>query len=690
MIEWGKQMGGSDHMALCKRNLVLTDEEIINIILKYIDENIYNYAIMIDGEWGCGKTYFVREALIPAIAKYEEVKPEEKKRKIIYTSLYGVNSVDEISKQIIVNTYLERAGKAKGLIQTSSKIFGAALSLLPAFGIDIDVKDLSGKLSELLQVKNSILVFDDLERCDCPLNEVLGYINTFVEQEGIKVILIANEKEIGHITSQANQELRYLVAAQCDIKLEEEHEKSRSAKIAQEYHVRKYGQQPPEQPVQIDINTLQKRIEYLFGQNEAYERVKEKLIGHTIHYCPELSKVLVCLINGKGIDSNLKELLQERLTFFGEYMINEGHSNLRTFQFYLSKIQGLYDVISKLESEGQQAFLKYIIQYCFKICVAYKSGIYKYEWSSNEEYGFKSIGRVDVFGSNLNFRFVDDYIVGSALNISRVERMLVIYENEYIKKDNQELDGLRKLELNWYVSTDADIEIAITQIMNALDEDKYDPDVYTRIINVLLRLEAIGFSKEHIPCAVSKMKINLGKQTSCVHLDRGFSLDPESEYKERYVSIMDELQAEADKKLQEQSIDTIEKFLSEADNWAEDLYQYVRDNFREVADQTGFLSNLNIDHLIDKLSKSKSFDLHAFRSCILQLYGTPPIEPALQQDGPRLIVLKDGIEKLDTKGLDKVQLTQIKYLLLNLDKAIMIYDQSELEAAEENIPSGKT
>lgn len=683
-------MGGSDHMALCKRNLVLTDEEIINIILKYIDENIYNYAIMIDGEWGCGKTYFVREALIPAIAKYEEVKPEEKKRKIIYTSLYGVNSVDEISKQIIVNTYLERAGKAKGLIQTSSKIFGAALSLLPAFGIDIDVKDLSGKLSELLQVKNSILVFDDLERCDCPLNEVLGYINTFVEQEGIKVILIANEKEIGHITSQANQELRYLVAAQCDIKLEEEHEKSRSAKIAQEYHVRKYGQQPPEQPVQIDINTLQKRIEYLFGQNEAYERVKEKLIGHTIHYCPELSKVLVCLINGKGIDSNLKELLQERLTFFGEYMINEGHSNLRTFQFYLSKIQGLYDVISKLESEGQQAFLKYIIQYCFKICVAYKSGIYKYEWSSNEEYGFKSIGRVDVFGSNLNFRFVDDYIVGSALNISRVERMLVIYENEYIKKDNQELDGLRKLELNWYVSTDADIEIAITQIMNALDEDKYDPDVYTRIINVLLRLEAIGFSKEHIPCAVSKMKINLGKQTSCVHLDRGFSLDPESEYKERYVSIMDELQAEADKKLQEQSIDTIEKFLSEADNWAEDLYQYVRDNFREVADQTGFLSNLNIDHLIDKLSKSKSFDLHAFRSCILQLYGTPPIEPALQQDGPRLIVLKDGIEKLDTKGLDKVQLTQIKYLLLNLDKAIMIYDQSELEAAEENIPSGKT
>ena len=106
-----------------------------------------------------------------AICHRPAANSSKSERRIIYTSLYGVNSVDEISKQIIVNAYLEKAGKAKSLIQTSSKIFGAALSLLPAFGIDIDVKELSGKLTELLQVKNSILVFDDLERCDCPIND---------------------------------------------------------------------------------------------------------------------------------------------------------------------------------------------------------------------------------------------------------------------------------------------------------------------------------------------------------------------------------------------------------------------------------------------------------------------------------------------------------------------------------------
>ena len=36
----------------------LTDESIIEIIERYVDEHLYDYAVMIDGEWGCGKTYF--------------------------------------------------------------------------------------------------------------------------------------------------------------------------------------------------------------------------------------------------------------------------------------------------------------------------------------------------------------------------------------------------------------------------------------------------------------------------------------------------------------------------------------------------------------------------------------------------------------------------------------------------------
>lgn len=38
-------------------------------ILRYINDNTYRYAVVIDGEWGTGKTYFTKEFLIPAIEK---------------------------------------------------------------------------------------------------------------------------------------------------------------------------------------------------------------------------------------------------------------------------------------------------------------------------------------------------------------------------------------------------------------------------------------------------------------------------------------------------------------------------------------------------------------------------------------------------------------------------------------------
>jgi hypothetical protein len=41
-----------------------------------------------------------------------------------------------------------------------------------------------------------LLVFDDLERCKMPISDVLGYINAFVEHDGLKVVILANEVEL--------------------------------------------------------------------------------------------------------------------------------------------------------------------------------------------------------------------------------------------------------------------------------------------------------------------------------------------------------------------------------------------------------------------------------------------------------------------------------------------------------------
>ena len=53
----------------------MKDEIIINQLVEYIKEERYNQAVMIDGDWGSGKTYFVKEKLLKEL---ENEIPEKK------------------------------------------------------------------------------------------------------------------------------------------------------------------------------------------------------------------------------------------------------------------------------------------------------------------------------------------------------------------------------------------------------------------------------------------------------------------------------------------------------------------------------------------------------------------------------------------------------------------------------------
>ena len=46
-----------------KNNSFLSSEEIIKSFLSYLDDSIYSYAYLLDGSWGSGKTFFVKEYL---------------------------------------------------------------------------------------------------------------------------------------------------------------------------------------------------------------------------------------------------------------------------------------------------------------------------------------------------------------------------------------------------------------------------------------------------------------------------------------------------------------------------------------------------------------------------------------------------------------------------------------------------
>src|SRR5664279_6493667 len=62
--------------------------DLTNAIFRYLEAPNTDYALMINGEWGSGKTFFWRTSIEDRLTKQE--------RKVLYVSLYGVTTAADI------------------------------------------------------------------------------------------------------------------------------------------------------------------------------------------------------------------------------------------------------------------------------------------------------------------------------------------------------------------------------------------------------------------------------------------------------------------------------------------------------------------------------------------------------------------------------------------------------------------
>ncbi|OTG62491.1 hypothetical protein B9T29_06770 [Acinetobacter sp. ANC 3903] len=153
----------------------------------------FEYAVLLNGAWGSGKTWFVKQYL---------EKKEDQGKKICYVSLNGITKTSLIDEAIFKSIHPILGSKGAKL---AGQILKGTLKATVKIDLDGDSKSdgsISGgipkiELPDYLKINdNFILVFDDLERCELKKEEVLGYINYFVEQENIKTLIVSNEEEI--------------------------------------------------------------------------------------------------------------------------------------------------------------------------------------------------------------------------------------------------------------------------------------------------------------------------------------------------------------------------------------------------------------------------------------------------------------------------------------------------------------
>lgn len=153
----------------------------------------FEYAVLLNGAWGSGKTWFVKQYL---------EKKEDQGKKICYVSLNGVAKTSLIDEAIFKSIHPILGSKGAKL---AGQILKGTLKATIKVDLDDDGKSdgsIAGgipkvDLPDYLKINdNFILVFDDLERCELKKEEVLGYINYFVEQDKIKTLIVSNEEEI--------------------------------------------------------------------------------------------------------------------------------------------------------------------------------------------------------------------------------------------------------------------------------------------------------------------------------------------------------------------------------------------------------------------------------------------------------------------------------------------------------------
>ncbi|MGJ3737399.1 P-loop NTPase fold protein [Lactiplantibacillus argentoratensis] len=159
-------------------------------------------AVMVDGPWGSGKTFFFKHHFIPCICK---------KHRTVYFSVYGYESLNELKTALFNQLFVTSLGMQGDKENTKSMIkdlasltkgtIGAFNKLKPFVSLAHTAENILIKNRLLSQNKTpaSVLIIDDLERISpqIHISDLMGFLLTdLIEDYGYRVILIGNSEEI--------------------------------------------------------------------------------------------------------------------------------------------------------------------------------------------------------------------------------------------------------------------------------------------------------------------------------------------------------------------------------------------------------------------------------------------------------------------------------------------------------------
>ncbi len=327
-------------------------EDLVESILDYIRSDYTDYAIMINGEWGSGKTYFWNNKIRN---KIENMHINGKQYTTIYMSLYGISNLEEISKKIFIETTQLMDKNLKKFMNshnqsTIPEYAKTGLDMANFFGVTQNGDRID--YGDFFSTDDKILCFDDLERANVDVIDILGYINNFVEHDHIKTIIICNEKELSAKLKSSNLEMKTFIATYL---LDKEGDLSKVS----------------DKPI---VEKIQDKIEYVFDKANDYERIKEKLIGETFEYAPEFNYIINGLLMRYEGNPELIRFLRENTRIIISTFNKSGTRNLRILKHALNDFKKIYEMVNKNYPNTNYRVLQTMLIFTIAISFEIKAG----------------------------------------------------------------------------------------------------------------------------------------------------------------------------------------------------------------------------------------------------------------------------------------------------------------------------
>ena len=428
-------------------------EDLVESILDYVRSDYTDYAIMINGEWGSGKTYFWNNKVRK---KIESMHLNGKKYTTIYMSLYGISNLEEISKKIFIETtqlmdknlrkYMDANDQT-----TIPEYAKTGLDMANFFGVTQNGDKID--YADFFATDDKVLCFDDLERANVDVIDILGYINNFVEHDHIKTIIICNEKELSTKLKSSNLEMKTFIAT---------------------YLLDKQGElNKADKPM---VEKIQNKIERVFDKANDYERIKEKLIGETFEYAPKFDYIINGILMRYENDPDLIRFLRENTKLIISTFERSGTRNLRILKHSLNDFKKIYEMLNKSYPNTSYRVIQTMLIFTIAISFEIKAGkITKDKFvniKDNEEYRAILVSSrvlmdnrqfyIKEFDSNYYYNFKADYRFFKFIEYYVRTR---IFDMKLFKKDmetirntvdTENLPGYRRLltEEYWKISDD--------------------------------------------------------------------------------------------------------------------------------------------------------------------------------------------------------------------------------------------